>query len=204
MEREIKLRITDDSHVALLLQALPEPAEVLHQTNYYFDTPERDLRHKHRAMLRLRESETEQVFTLKRASTFEDGYLQAEDYEEPTEFTSSDLRDEKWLPADVLPEPIHSIVRKEYGIEELRLQGALRNERQVFPMPQGFTIEFDKTVFPGARIDYEIEVETDDPETVRLALNSLLEQNAIDFVPETKTKYSRFLAALGLESPSTE
>lgn len=203
MEREIKLRILEESQVATLLQVLPEPERVLHQTNYYFDTPDRALRLRHKAMLRLRESETEQVFTLKRASTFVDGYLQAEDYEEPTEVTSADLRDGR-LDTGALPEPIRGIVRGEYGLAVLGLQGEIRNERHVIPMPQGFTIEFDKTVFPGPRIDYEIEVETEDPVTVRLALVALLEQNAIEYANETMTKYSRFLEALGIADTPRE
>ena len=57
-------------------------------------------------------------------------------------------------------------------------------------------MEVDASRYPDGEEDYEVEVETDDPERDRGLLEALLDRLGVRFVPQPATKYQRFLEHL--------
>ncbi len=192
MEKELKLRITDAANLKYLLEALPRPIRIESQVNHYFDTPGRDLR-KHGVMVRLRESTAGNQLTLKRKAKIVSGYLTAEECEESTTLRARDLGPEGTLEVFRMTPGIARILSGEYGLTEIKRLGLIRNERRVIPMKEGFTVELDETIFPGGRIDHEIEVETENPGAALEVLERILDGCGIPFDFETQTKYTRFI-----------
>lgn len=198
MEKELKIHLKDAGNLKYLLEALPPPVRIVNQVNHYFDTPALDLR-RNKAMVRLRESSEGNFFTLKRDAKILAGYLTAEDHETRTEFRARDIGPGGVIPVSVLPPGIQQIVAQEFGLSDLKHLGRIRNERRVIPMKEGFTIELDETHFPNGQIDHEIEVETADPDAALPVIERILDACGIPFDFEFKTKYSRFLEAVGIE-----
>ena len=84
------------------------------------------------------------------------------------------------------------------GPSSLRLGGSSRTWRTVVRLPGGTMAEIDRCEFPGGREDWEIEIETTDPGAAEKDLRSVLGPAGVALVPQTKTKYRRFLEAAGI------
>lgn len=101
------------------------------------------------------------------------------------------------LASGLLPElPLEPLERLRHdfpGVERMVPLGQVQNLRIRYPLPTGDTAELDRTEFPGGGLDYELEVETEQPEEVERYLQSL----GVPLEPQSKTKFRRFLEAIG-------
>ena len=152
------------------------------QSNYYFDTPDLQLK-KENSALRLRTIENKKAeITLK--TPYEDHLLENTinlDYNESREIVSAGQID--------LPDAIERIL-KEMNIDSNRLKyqasmTTLRNEWQGL----NSTIILDQSSYISTR-DYELEVEAHTDETAQEVFNQILEQFSIE-KRETPNKIAR-------------
>jgi uncharacterized protein YjbK len=70
------------------------------------------------------------------------------------------------------------------------------NQRKLYRSVEGLSMEVDASRYPDGEEDYEVEVETESPERDREILEILLRDLGVRFVPQTATKYQRFLQHL--------
>ncbi len=188
MEKEIKIRIPTKEGFDAMMSLLPAPFETVEQKNYYFDTPELHYANAH-CLLRLRQAKEKYIITFKRGRSLSDGYFQADE----DEITVSEGE-----AADIIANP-ERILQFNPGIlpapdtdEKVQLLGIAVTIRSKIRF-QGFIVEADVVEFPNGNIDYEVEVETGDPDGVRALLYNLLTRNDIEYTPQEHTKYQRFL-----------
>lgn len=192
-ETEIKLRLKSAEDLARLERALPEPRSVRRQTNHYYDTPRREIQTRHRGMLRAREEEGVWRVCVKLGAT-----LGADGTMHSTEIEVRWTPDPGWSPDDVETlwatdlEPIRKL-RDELGIIGVEYLGSLENERSVHTFDD-HEIELDRLTLPSGELDYELELETEDPDRIRPALEVLLKRAGVEAVPQTQTKFQRFLS----------
>ena len=165
--------------------------------NHYFDTPGRTLRSVG-AMLRVRESEeTPPVVCLKRGGPAAGGTFEAEEDEAPLDPAAWErvLRD-----GGRLAEPDHPVVRRAAALAggaPLSRLGSVRLRRSAFELPGGTRIELDESLFEDGTRDWELELEAEDLERHRPALEDLLRRRRLPWRGQTLTKYQRFLARAG-------
>lgn len=195
-EKELKIKIDSERNFALLLDKLGTPDSIQRQTNYYFDSSSRKLWHE-RVMLRLRTFDGKAVLTIKGGANIQQGYFQCDETEEELllpnkETLSSDklflLQTAKSFLVKYLPQ---------FDSIDLLLQGSMSNTRHIYAKGEELW-EIDHTIFSGGREDFEIEVETLEPERVERELRQIFAQLGIAFEYQTKTKYRRFLENLAL------
>jgi uncharacterized protein YjbK len=192
MERELKL-VLDAPDYLRLASSLPGYAGERWLANHYFDTSDRALRSKG-AMLRIRETEDGRIVGLKQAVSIRDGEFEAAEREAP-------LEDRDWLrlvraggDVGILD---HPVVREAFalaGADVLPYQGVLRVLRKRYAIASPDGLELDLVSFEDGSQDYELEVETERPESTRPFLKELLESKRIAWREQTLTKYERFLA----------
>ena len=198
MECELKLGLVRAEDLERLLAALPEPQARIEQHNHYFIDAAGRLAES-RTMVRVRvatRSDTPEapliVLTRKRRLEAKAGYFIAEELECP-------LSEEAWSRVeageiDLLDLDLEPLKTLELS-PPLFAHGLMHNLRQVVESG-GYTLEIDRTTFPGPEIQVEIEVETDDPEGARAHILSITEAKDIALFNQTRGKYARFLEAL--------
>ena len=200
-ERELKLALEDPSALDRLLAALPEPSEVVEQTNRYFVDPD-GLLQRARLMVRVREERDVStgallrvILTLKERARVVDGYFEAQEHEAPLDPASWDpiRRGEASLldlDTDALA-PLRSLPL--VGV----LEGArMTNVRHRVSL-DGFCLEVDRTTFPGDRVEAEVEVETDQPERARALLLGVARDAGVELRPQSMGKFTRLQRAIG-------
>lgn len=189
IERELKYQL-DEARYERLKTCLGQLQATKHQVNHYLDTTERDVSRAHGA-LRLRQEDERLMLTYKRGISQRGSFFEIQELE--TEITQ-----EQWnaLASGQIPagesEPLDRLRHDFPHVRELVSLGQVRNLRLCFPLPSGDTAELDRTEFPGGGVDYELEVETEDPAAVERHLESL----GVPLTPQTKTKFRRFLDAI--------
>jgi uncharacterized protein YjbK len=181
-EKELKL-VLSESEYNLLISHLKENAkagQVLKQRNTYFDTRDMDLLRRG-DMLRLRDENGSRILTLKQRASCDDGYFVCNEKEEK-------LKDgADWKSICV-----------QWGVTaELKSVGAIENLRQCYHW-RSYLLEIDRTIFPGGKVDHELECETLEPEQLKRVLKELFANLQIPYSPQDKTKFRRFLEAVGL------
>ena len=206
-ERELKLGLNDEAAYATLVGALGVPLRRERQTNVYFDTRRRALLAARALMVRVRVSEQLDVSPPKVTIelTAKDGSRTLEGVTRSRERTAS-LSAAQW--AEVhrarraltdLELPLAQALRDEAG-DALFPVGSLVNERRTYDLGDGYRLEFDRTEFPGERLDYELEVELREPhhtaEEARRRVLELLARHDVEPGPPTTSKFARFLDAL--------
>ena len=203
VEVEIKLGLVNPEQRDALLAALPPSTHTLVQDNYYFDTSAGRLS-RARIMLRIRyEAGAEQVTgravmaAKRRRSRTDAGRFEADEIEHIME-------PETWravvtgsLNAAQLDNPVTRWVNAEVGpIENLEILGLVSNERIVVPAA-GYIFEVDRTRFPDGSVDVEVEVETDDIDGARAAVEQYARKAGVALFEQTKGKHRRFRERLG-------
>jgi len=71
--------------------------------------------------------------------------------------------------------------------------GSMENRRRVYRMMRGLCLEVDASRYSGGAEDFEVEVETGEPDRDRPVLETLLADLGIRCEPQPETKYQRFL-----------
>lgn len=191
IERELKYQL-DEARYDRLKVALGQSARVKQQVNLYLDTPGRELCSAHGA-LRLRREGERLYLTYKRGLAQTGSFFEIREIE-------TEVSQEQWnqLAGGKLPDgPLEPIDRLKHDfphVQSLVSLGQVENLRLCYPLPTGEVAELDRTVFPGGGVDYELEVETESPEVVERHLETL----GVPLTPQSKTKFRRFLEAVGL------
>jgi len=192
VERELKLRLPDEAAWRRFRDSLGPPGACLEQINLYLDTPELEVA-ACRGMLRLRRQEGDWSVTYKRGLQVERGYFEALEVESPWPASPGPAPD----PAGLEHLPPLQALRAEGIRGALAVRGEVRNLRLRYPLPDGDVLELDRTTFPGGRVDFEVEVETLQPQRVLLTLEELARRAGVALHIQEQTKYERFLEALG-------
>lgn len=192
-EKELKYALDEQGYEALKT-LLGEPQERVLQVNVYLDLADNRMDRLY-GTLRLRQEEDARMVTYKRGRTQRGAYFELSEWEAPlTEEQFSSLRNGVVQPHwwNEL-EPLRRFREDVPDADRLRAQGQVENLRIRYPLPTGDLAELDRTVFPDGRVDYELEVETEDPKAVDRHLHGL----GVPLDPQTRTKYRRFLEAIG-------
>ena len=196
-EQECKLELPDEQSYVRALALFGPPMRTILQVNHYFETADRRLAAAH-MMLRVREDDETATVTLKSDASLSGATLRNREREArlPRRVWEETKAGKRNLAEATVP-PVLAVLDTIGAEARLLEQGVLRNTRTVHPMAPGYTIELDRTTLPDDSVDFEIEVETDRPDEVLTDLGRLLENYGIAYRAQTRTKYQRFLAALG-------
>ena len=219
-ETEFKLLLTGPNDVEALRATLPlaqdTPEQVSRQRNHYFDTPDATLSEAG-CGLRLRLEDDAWALTAKGPGDEEDDGLSNRAEEEcaiDPELAARVLTGEACpLRALEAHAPSSRLLERMLAARadaELVQVGAFNNQRtRLGPLsidldgePRALVFEFDRTTFPGGRIDTELEVEVPAPdvEAAGRALRALFERAGVAWCPAT-TKAARFAQSLGNDAP---
>jgi uncharacterized protein YjbK len=190
VETELKWALDAAGHAALgrHLTARHGPPQVLEQLNRFYDSA--DLRLRQALMnLRLRSENGRVLMTCKRRRTTAGGGLHSHD------------EWEEWLPDGILALPVTELaaalplpdeVTAALAGAPLQSQGSFSNRRLEWHLGADLLC-LDATDF-GVRVDYELEIETSDPQAAQATWSAALTEWAIAWRPEPTTKFKRFLA----------
>jgi len=157
------------------------------QKNIYMDSEERELT-KNSQMFRIRLTQETILLTHKYDLQVEDGFFQCS--QEEKEYPRNELTEAHeilaLLPMDTFFErlPTH-----------LEVVGMMDNFRRVYDW-NGFQLELDRTTMPNGVFQYELECETHTPMDLEVKIRDLFHELEIEFKPQTKTKYARFLESI--------
>ena len=79
-----------------------------------------------------------------------------------------------------------------FGVLDLGIAGTLENERTTF-RGNDYTVELDRMRFADGGEEFELEVESDDPDGARAWCGEILAALGIELRASTETKYERVL-----------
>jgi hypothetical protein len=202
-ERELKLALDDPSLLPRLLEALPRPERVVEQRNRYFADPDGVTR-REKLLVRVREERpagalepSRVVLAVKRRTKVFEGFFESEEREEDVPLAVwSRVRSGEANLMD-LTSPLVSWLGRTYRLRSLDEHASMVNVRHVVRLAP-FVLEVDETTFPDGSVDAEVEVETRDPEGARAVVLEVAASAGVSLVPQTKGKYARLRARLGL------
>ncbi|GGM24753.1 CYTH domain-containing protein [Paraliobacillus quinghaiensis] len=185
IEMESKNLLTETEYNKLFNYLELTPNQIKQQTNYYFETPDFQLK-AHGAALRIRVKDGQWQLTLK--EPYQNGLLETHDH-----LTADEA--EKWLSNQLIPKPHVKKQLNNMGItfESLNYGGALKTDRIETPYKQALVV-IDYSVYNNT-FDYELEVESETKEKSEAVLLELIEQLNISKKP-TKNKIERFYETL--------
>ncbi|XP_071724438.1 triphosphate tunnel metalloenzyme 3 [Rutidosis leptorrhynchoides] len=198
MEVEVKLRIKDLENFDKLKTLLKTfHFKTLNQENHFFDTPDNDLS-VNRSVLRIRivnndEIGTKAIVCLKSKPVLIDGVSRVEEDEEEIDgaVALSYVKDSSLL--NTLDSRILKRCRDEFGVvneKGIVGLGGFKNVRNVYTW-RGLKLEVDETQYEFGNC-YEIECESEDPESVKMELEGFLNENGIDYKYSEMTKFAVF------------
>ncbi|MBA3684942.1 MAG: CYTH domain-containing protein [Planctomycetes bacterium] len=194
LEVELKWRLDQDGHARLgghLRASLGESRDLV-QRNRFFDTADLRLR-RERMNIRLRWENGDLVLTCKRPAPGNDAATGLHQHDEWETRIDADLWDlveggialhPRMLP---LPAPIAAVVAQ----DPLLPTGGFANQRAEFHRGSDL-VALDRTDF-GARVDYELEVETPDPTASAAWWRAQLDAWGIAHAPQAHSKFARML-----------
>jgi uncharacterized protein YjbK len=194
-EIEIKLRLEGREQYEKLCQAMGTPEDSWDQINHYFRSEDGKIPGEE-GVIRIRLERGGALLTVK-LGALRDGLASAQEYEEV------------WPgPLEEMP-PSSSAIRAtgHAGLKALEHRagrqfslvwiGKMVNRRRLYRTSDGLSMEVDASRYPDGLEDYEVEVETEEPERDRSLLEGLLSRLGIHYTPQPATKYQRFLQHLG-------
>jgi len=202
VEKELKIAIPDESIWFNFCEVLGgKPNRILRQVNTYFDTSNRTLLKRGNLMVRVREEDEHLEVTVKDRVSLETDPRVQQTRERTAKITADQWHrvhrgqcDLTALNVDLCRELAAEVGDKLYPI------GSIRNTRYVYPLAEGYVAELDCTEFPGARVDYEVEVELTLPhhslEGAMRVLGPSMEIAGIEYAAAAPAKYQRFIEAL--------
>lgn len=166
------------------LQALLGPPRALAQHNRFYDSA--DLRLRRAGLnLRLREEDGRVLMTCKRRVARDGGLHHHEEWESWLDPAPAGIPD----PASL---PLPSVVTAALAGAPLIATGAFANRRDEFRHGDELLC-LDRTDFE-VRVDYELEIETPQPDATAAAWSARLRGWEIAFAPQPLTKFARLLA----------
>ena len=193
-EVELKYRLEGRGEYEKLCRELGDPVEVWEQVNHYFRSADGKIPGGD-GVIRIRQEKGRALLTVK-LGALEAGLARAEEYEEA------------WPgPLDEMPPTSNAIwgagheglhlLEQRFGTRfPLVWLGKMVNQRKFYRPVEGIPLEVDASRYPDGQEDYEVEVETEEPECDRERLLTLLTDLGLRVEPQTATKYQRFLQHL--------
>ncbi len=195
-EKELKYSIPDRASLEKLVSHFQSAFPAVRQTNHYFLGNTRGPLARGHAMLRLRAERKRWILTFKSGLVVESGcFTSAETEAEVGTAEARRMMREGIKPSASSPGPIKAAA----GIDRSRtfkVAGASVTRRVKAPIPTGDFIEIDSCDFPGGARDFEAEIETRRPAKARRCIEALFRELGIRVIPQTRTKYERFLSAV--------
>lgn len=158
IEIEFKTLLSSENYEKLWERFVKESVKPFEQTNYYFDTENRQLAKKHSG-LRIRVTDKKAELTLKTPIDMENGLLettetlslaQARDYLEKGQISLDGPVAKKIATLEIDPTAIKKI-------------GELKTKRAEIPLRDGHLLVLDESWYNGHH-DYELEMETQEEE----------------------------------------
>jgi uncharacterized protein YjbK len=192
-EVELKWELDPAAHAALarlLPQELGEPRR-LDQENRFYDAADGRLR-RAGMNVRLRREDDGVLMTCKRRMPHRHGAHQHDEWERPVDPAIWARIDKPGL-RDALPLPPH--ILEALGDAPLQPLGGFANARLEFHHGSELLC-LDRTDF-GARVDHELEIETDEPKASTERWSAKLKAWGITWRPQAKTKFARYLELRG-------
>ena len=210
MEVEVKLRLRDkEAHDAVAAALSSENQIATHQQeNFFLDGPHKELSSK-LAVLRIRFYDVDKraLVTLKGKQKLVDGVGRGTE----VEFDFPDAKAARKFVVDDMnsiyssPSPSSSAfleeapqdnavlksLREVYQVKELVCIGGFKNVRKEFRF-EGHTLELDETRFEHGTV-FEIEVESSDPEPLKVKLEAFLKEKGIEYEYSATTKFANFI-----------
>lgn len=186
IEIEFKNLLTKEEYEKLLAYFHVSEAQIIHQENHYFDTPDFHLKNQSSG-LRIRVLHDHIECTLKER-TSDNTHL------ETTEMLSADMA-ANMIRGTVFVAPAveERLQQLHVPIDELQLYGSLETNRVELSF-KGGTLVLDQSFYLQSE-DYEVEYETNDEQEGFAIFHSFLEQHHIP-KRHTPKKIARFTAAL--------
>lgn len=199
LEIEIKLRLESFTEYLKLLGFLGSPDRELHQINCFFDSEDNTL-HKAGWVIRVRAEDDRGLVTLKGTDS-EEHELAVMREEVEAVIGRGEAMSIINLERDILSldaEPVR-FVRKNWPGLALSRQVQFSNTRQLKNYKIGdysYVLELDRTEYADGTVDYELEMELDQPERTEVVIPSLQKLFAsldIPFERQEQTKLERAL-----------
>lgn len=191
-ETELKYRLEGVEAFRRICEKLGPPAEEWEQVNHYYQSADGRIPGK-RGVIRIRSEKGQAVFTVKLEGILERGVARSMEFEFPWR------GDSRQFP----PSPESLWGAGHPGMEALAAEcghrfplvrvGEMINRRKVFPFSGDLLLEIDASRYPDGETDYEVELETADPERDRILLLRVLDEAGVHSTQQTETKYQRFL-----------
>lgn len=207
-EVEIKLCLTEKDYIRCG-QFFAQEAQYLstqEQENFYFDTLDYYFISRS-AMFRLRRMSNRIILTIKDRASCTDGCFRCQENEYDLKiehqhlwqcdieglllFLQSSVQVKEILTTIDTNAVTQGSLKKTLDHKKLIALGSLYNKRDIYCW-QGLKIELDRSNF-GSHDDFELECETPQPLQVAQQLQELFKRLSIVFVPQTKSKFRRFL-----------
>lgn len=199
LELELKWALTAAEHArvtGLLTDTYGRP-HLLAQHNCFFDSADRRLRQL-RMNVRIRQENQRFILTCKHQATLTqtaDGLSSHQEWEDelpPGLIAGMSQPDATWSAALPLPAPI----RQALVGGSLQALGGFHNQRLEWQTRRGPASEvlcLDDTTF-GERHDYELEIETNDPQASAAHWRTVFAGWQVPVVVQPLTKFARYLA----------
>jgi uncharacterized protein YjbK len=205
LEVELKWSLSAAEHgqLAARLPTVLGPPRLLEQDNRFFDSADGRLQ-RQRLNLRLRRENQDLLLTCKRKVGAADAFGTSrhdewEQWLDPALWRA--LAEPGAVPVGLLPLP-PPLVEALNGAA-LHALGGFSNLRQEFrDRRPGHSdlLCLDRTVFPGGRVDHELEIETTDPASSAAHWRGVLGSWGIAPPVQGETKFARFLSLLRLSA----
>eukprot|EP00158_Paraphelidium_tribonemae_P002067 Partr_v1_DN25087_c2_g1_i1_m50733 putative Adenylate cyclase len=192
MEVEVKLRIASKEDHAKVEQCLKsEPFAVHRQENRFFDGDAGQLGAT-KSVMRVRTINEgfAYILTLKANSILRDGISRVEETEEtlPPPLAQALLDDPNCISRMASQSPLLTLIMKRFDVTgNWKEIGRYQTIRKKFRWNE-LVLELDETMYSFGTA-YEIEVETEQPEIVKLQLERLLRDNDIHFKNSGRNKF---------------
>jgi uncharacterized protein YjbK len=193
-EIELKLRLEGRAQYDRLCREMGTPADAWEQINHYFRSEDGRIPGEE-GVIRIRLERGKAVFTVK-LGALKDGLASAQEYEEVWRGPLEEIPPPSTAMWDAGHAGLHALEHR-FGKRFLLVWvGKMINKRRLYRSAEGLCMEVDASRYPDGEEDYEVEVETDDPERDRGLLEALLDRLDVLCVPQPATKYQRFLEHL--------
>ena len=193
-EIEIKLRLEGRAQYDKLCREMGTPADAWEQINHYFRSEDGGIPGEE-GVIRIRLERGKGIFAVK-LGALKDGLASAQEYEEVWRGPLGEMPPPSIAMWDTGHAGLHALEKRFGKRFPLVWVGKMINQRRLYRTAEGLCMEVDASRYPDGEEDYEVEVETDDPERDRALLEALLDRLGVRFVPQPATKYQRFLEHL--------
>ncbi len=192
IECEVKLRIASRADLRRLLDHLPTPRRWGLQLNIYLDTASRDLQ-DHGLSFRLRVTPDHARLTLKSGRGVAGATFSCLEREAEVNRAAAVAWIEGGAPLQL--GPAFDDVTLMMAGQPLVAVNWSRTHRAICEV-DGITVEADETMFSDGSCDWEVEVETPDPEAALAVLRRISSIAGVSLVTQTQTKQARAMACI--------